>query len=167
MIRSKCKENKEKRYFYFDKSKQMFSSSCNACRYIMGIENKKGVYVKSENRTILENHVKNMDCPQTVTDIKKATMIGETIYSMLSNMVKHGHIERIHTKPYKYKRIDGCDYVFNKMICGNNPRNTIKKEVVLNIDVSDFNEDLELERRVKRWLDEGLSDNEIIMKMRH
>lgn len=47
-------------------------------------------------------------------------------------------------------------------------KNVGKKQGFKDNDViEDFDKDLELERRVKRWLSEGMSEEEIIMKMRH
>ena len=160
MICKKCKENKSSNKFYLDKT------TCYSCRRIASIKNKQGIYSKSENRITLESFVKKMDRPMTSGEIRKATLMGVTIYSMLANMIKHGHIKRINTKPFKYERIEGCDYLFNVR---NQPNksNGGRRKNELHIDDSNFNQDLEIERRIERWLSEGLSEEEIIKKLKY
>ncbi len=114
MICQRCKEDKKRDCFYLMKDLWRRENQCRSCRYKMKIINKKGVYIKSEKRLILENYIKSMDNVQTVSDIRIATGLGNNVHSLLNNMVKHGHVKKINTTPFSYKRMDVCDYIFNK-----------------------------------------------------
>lgn len=157
MICKKCNIDKPRKSFFTGEK------TCIYCRNNMRENNKKGLYNKCEDRIALENFIKNSTGYLTSTQIRKKTGIGNNVYSLLSNMVKHGHIFREKNKQlqYIYKKIERCDYLIPKK-----EENLKKiKKCIENIDDS-YNNDLEIERIINRWIESGMSEKEIILKLK-
>ena len=165
----RCHLEKDKSEFTYVKKARRRERTCKQCRKEMASNSKKGIankMIKSEIYIKIESFFISKTGEHTIKEVCIATGVegAASVSNVVRRMIDQNMINKSQNKrPITYS------YISDKALHINTERK--KREEISGcqkrsyVDTSDFNPELEMDRRLTRWIEEGMSEREMIVKI--
>ena len=118
--------------------------------------------MKSDTLIALEEFFTNHSGAYTSKEIGRITGLKGTLYNFIRQLIARNKVDRIKSGNgeilYKYV----SDKSLHKTIVRKS--NNYKDRVSI-VDASDFSPDVEMDRRLTRWIESGMSQDEMVVKI--